>query len=94
MEEATEVPVQCPDIPKRLGTEWQILWFFAHLAAVYIMVNSVTSWLAGWTWRTLLPLLQIPNRSLGHFDFLFTHLFAFSFLPAFLAGFNNLRFKH
>lgn len=72
---------------------WSVLWFLLHLAAVYAIVNLCTLWLAGWTRERLLPFLQQPTSS-GTFEFLFSHLFAFSFIPAFLSGLINARFKH
>ena len=78
----------------RSGICWQPLWFLAHVAVVYIIVNSFTPWLAGWTRQTVLPILEVPSTSSSHFEFLFSHLLAFSFVPAFVAGFNNLKFKH
>ncbi len=75
------------------GGGWQILWFLLHLAAVYAIVNVCTPLLAGWTRGTLLPLLQHPTSS-GRFEYLYSHLFAFSFIPAFLTGLANARFRH
>jgi hypothetical protein len=72
---------------------WQILWFLLHLAAVYVIVEFCTPWLAGWTRGEVLPLLQHPTSS-GKFEFLFSHIAAFSFIPAFLSGLINARFKH
>jgi len=72
----------------------QIVWFLLHLVAVYAIVKFCTAWLAGWTRGTLFPLLQIRTTSSSHFEFLFSHLLAFSFLPAFLVGLINSRFKH
>ncbi len=40
-----------------------------------------------------MPLLQKPTSS-SSFEFLFSHIFAFSFVPAFAAGLVNARFKH
>lgn len=70
---------------------WQALWFFVHLAAVYVIVQFVTPWLAGWTYKTLLPILRSPS---GRFQFFFSHLLAFSFIPAFVSGVVNARFRH
>jgi len=67
--------------------------FFVHLTAVYVIVNFCTPWLAGWTRGRLLPFLGHPTSS-GGLEFLFTHIFAFSFFPALLAGMNNEKFKH
>jgi hypothetical protein len=78
---------------QRSGTGWQGLWFLAHLAAIYAIVHFCTPSLAGWTRETLLPLLQRPTDS-GRFEFFFSHILAFSFIPAFLAGLLNARFKH
>jgi hypothetical protein len=94
MEEATEgqgAPHDGPDTHSARG--WQVLWFLVHLAAVYTIVKFVTPWLAGWTRGTLLPLLQHPTSS-GRFQFFFSHILAFSVIPAFLSGLVNARFKH
>jgi hypothetical protein len=72
---------------------WQVLWFLLHVAVVYGITNFCTTWLAGWTRGTLLPLLQKPT-SLSSYEFLFSHIFAFSFVPAFAVGLINARFKH
>jgi hypothetical protein len=94
MQDAAEESVSPQEKPApRSGVGWQILWFGLHLAAVYVIVKFCTPWLAGWTRGTLLPLLQIPTTS-GRFEFLFSHIFAFSFIPAFLAGLINARFRH
>jgi hypothetical protein len=94
MEDAAEenVPSQERTVRQTKGG-WQILWFLFHLAAVYATVKFCTPWLAGWTRGTLLPLLQLPASS-GRFEFLFSHVFAFSFIPAFLLGMINAKFKH
>ena len=94
MEDAAEGEVLAEDTPARhRAGGWQPLWFLLHLAAVYAIVKFVTPWLAGWTRGTLLPLLQHPTAS-GSFEFLFSHILAFSFIPAFLSGLVNARFKH
>src|SRR5215467_10325132 len=72
---------------------WQLLWFFVHLGAVYAIVKFVTAWLSGWVYGTLLPLLQLHSSS-STFQFLFSHLFAFSAIPAFFSGLANARFRH
>jgi hypothetical protein len=78
--------------PRRSKAGWQILWFSLHLGVVYAVAKFCTPWLSGWTLERLLPLLEIrasPNR----IEFLFSHLFAFSFVPAFVAGLVNARFR-
>jgi hypothetical protein len=72
---------------------WQPLWFLLHLAAIYILVGFCTTAFAGWVNRTLFPFLKILPSPSG-LEFLFAHLFAFSFLPAFIAGLANAKFKH
>ena len=71
---------------------WQILWFGVELAAVYVLVELIVPWLAGWTRNTLLPILQHPTSS-GRFQFLFSHIFELSFIPAFVLGLINTRFR-
>lgn len=94
MEEATERQGLSQDRPDIRGANgWQVLWFLFHLAAVYAIVQFVTPWLAGWTHGTLLPLLRQPTPS-GRFEFFFSHILVFSFIPAFLSGLVNARFRH
>lgn len=94
MEDTVEGQVATEDKPAgRSGSGWQALWFLLHLAAVYALVKFCTPWLSGWTAGKVLPLLQHPTSS-GPFQFLFSHLFEFSFFPAFLLGLINSRLKH
>ena len=72
---------------------WQVLYFVPHLAAIYAITTFCTSRLAIWTRVTLLPLLQEPTSS-SNSEFLFSHILAFSFVPAFIVGLINARFKH
>jgi hypothetical protein len=95
MEGATEG--QVPSHARAAGKTavgWQIVWFLLHVAVVYAIVNFCTPWLAGWTRGRLLPLIQRRTPSSSQFEFLFSHLLAFSFVPAFLAALVNARFKH
>lgn len=80
-------------IGARAGVGWQGLWFLLHLAAVYAIVNMITPRLAGWTRGTLPPLLHRPSSS-GSFEFFYSHLFAVSFIPAFLTGLVNAKLRH
>ncbi len=72
---------------------WQVLWFALHLGAVYVLVKFCTPWFAGWVNRTLFPSLGFATSSSG-LGLLFSHLFAFAFVPAFIAGLVNAKFKH
>lgn len=88
-----ELPLQAK--PRRhASVGWQIIRFLLHLAAVYVIVKFSTPWLAGFTRNTLLPILQQPTSSSSTIEFLFSHIFLFSFGPAFLVGLINARFKH
>jgi len=94
MDDETEDQVLPQDrsAPHRTGG-WQVLWFFVHLAVVYAIVKFAAPWLAGWTRGRLLPLLQYPPSS-SRLEFFYSHLLAFSLIPAFVSGLANARFKH
>jgi hypothetical protein len=95
MDAATQRTGPSPDTPDTHSAGgWQVLWFLLHLAAVYALVEFFTPWLAGWTRGTLLPLLQQHPTSSGRVQFLFSHVLALSFVPAFLSGLINARFRH
>jgi hypothetical protein len=47
----------------------------------------------GWIRTSVLPLVNGPTSS-SSFQFLFSHVFEFSFIPASIAGLANARFKH
>lgn len=68
------------------------LWFLLHLAAVYVWVNLCVTGLAGWVNRTVLPILEIRSAP-SSVAFLSAHLFAFSFLPALVAGLGGAKVK-
>jgi hypothetical protein len=93
MQGATETHALSPAGHAENGMGWQVLWFLLHLAAVYAITMFCTTRLAVWTRGTVLPLLQEPTSSSGS-EFLFSHIFAFSFAPAFAVGLINARFKH
>jgi len=80
--------------PPKVQRGWQLLWFVPHLAAMYLIVNFCTPWLAGWIQATLLPFLLHRPSSSSRFEFLLTYLFALSFVPAFLVGLSSTRFRH
>lgn len=71
----------------------QALWFIPHTALVYAIAKYLPIQLAAWIRNTLLPLLQHPT-SAGSFEFLFSHLLAFTFIPASLVGLINVRLRH
>jgi len=93
MEGTTEEPVLSEGQPKTIaGVGWQIIWFVGHLAAVYVIVTFCSPSLAGLT-RKLLPLLLQRPTSSG-FEFFFSHILVFSFVPAFLLSLVSDRCKH
>jgi hypothetical protein len=71
---------------------WQLARFVLHLVAVYAIAGYGPR-LAGWTRNVVLPLIQVPTSS-SSFEFVFSHIFAFSFVPALFAGLTNASFKH
>ena len=77
---------------QRSSGHWQFLWFFPHLLLVYAIAKFVAPWAAGWVQRVLVQLEVIPPS--GGFGFFFSHILAFNFLPAFLTGLVNARFRH
>jgi hypothetical protein len=91
MESTEELPVRSRATSP--FASWRILWFSLHLAAVYILVQFCTPWFAGWVNRTLLPSLGYAT-SASSLSLLFSHLFIFACVPAFLAGLINAKFKH
>jgi len=86
-------PPEAKPAARSTADGWHTLWFFFHLAVVYAIVNFCTPHLAGWTRVRLLPFLRHPASS-GSLEFMFSHILAFSFIPAFLTGLINARFKH
>ena len=77
---------------RKITPGWEFLWFFLHLATVYLLVKFATPWLAGWTYGQVLPTLQIPTTS-SVYEFEFSHVLTFSVGPALLTGLVNARFK-
>src|ERR1035441_3658345 len=73
--------------PIRASTTRQCVRYALHLAAVYLIVNSTTMWLAGRVRETVLPLIQQHPPTESSFQFLFSHLFVFSLFPSLLVAF-------
>lgn len=67
--------------------------FASHLVAVYFSVKMCTPWLAGRVYDWVLPLFHHLSDG-GRLQFLFSHLFVFSFAPAFAAGIINYKYRH
>jgi hypothetical protein len=91
MDASTQGTRPSQDGPARIDVS-DILWFLLDLAAIYVLVELIVPWLAGWTRDTLLPILHHPTPS-GRFQFLFSHILELSFIPGFALGFINARFR-
>jgi len=79
--------------PRSRSVAWNATYFVLHLAAVYLVVEFVTPSLTGRFHHWLLPILRMPSTD-GDFQFGFTHLLAFSSVPAFLLGLINAQYRH
>lgn len=77
----------------KVSVRRQATRFVFHLASVYLVVLFCSSAFAGWTYRSLFSALQIHTQR-SSFEFLFTHLLFFSFVPSFVTGLLNARFNH
>jgi hypothetical protein len=65
-----------------------------HLAAVYAIARICTPWLIELTHNMILPLLTGRAARISP-QFLYSHLFTFSFVPGLIAGFLNAKlFNH
>ena len=81
------------DSSKAVIVGWHVVRFLLHLSAAYVIASSCPPRLAGWTRTSLLPLLEVPTSS-SNLQFLFSHIFEFSFIPALIAGLANAKFNH
>jgi hypothetical protein len=69
------------------GPVRQIVRFALHLAAVYFISYYGTMWFAAAMWNTVLPVLQRHPPTVGAFQFTYSHVFIWSFVPCILIGF-------
>jgi hypothetical protein len=81
------------DSSKAVIAGWQTVRFLLHLSAIYVVASYFPPHLAGWIRTSFLPLLEVPTSS-SSFQFLFSHIFEFSFFPGLIAGLANAKFKH
>ena len=79
--------------PAQVSLGYQALRFVLHLGAVYLIVWFITPWVAGRWSDWVLPLLQSPEHA-GRLQFLFSHVFALTFLPGLVTGFINAKYRH
>ena len=76
----------------RAGVFKQAAWYALHMTALYFSVRVCTPWIAGRVHDWILPFL-VQSQKEGRLQFLVSHLFAFSFIPAFCAGLMNLKYR-
>jgi hypothetical protein len=67
-----------------------VLRFLCHLAAVYAIAELVVPLFGGWVCARLMP-LAAPGRRI---ECVYSHLFAFSLIPALSVALVNARFRH
>jgi hypothetical protein len=81
--------------PARAGVHsaWQVVRFGLHLSAVYLTVHFCSIWLAGRFHDWAVPLVD-PGNGTSTLQFVFTHLFAFTFIPGFAVGLVNAKYCH
>ena len=72
---------------KSAGHLRQTIRYALHLAAVYVIANATTMWLAGRVYEWILPLIEHNSPTVSSLQFAFSHLFLFSFFPAVLIAF-------
>jgi hypothetical protein len=66
--------------------------FVLHLSAVYLTALFCSAWLAGSFHHWVLPLVD-PGNDTSTFQFLFSHLLVFTFIPAFAVGLINAKYR-
>ncbi len=71
----------------------QVLQFLIHLAAVYLTVWYVTPWVAGRFFDWILPPVN-GGPSGSHMEFMFSHIFSFTFVPGLIVGLINSKHRH
>ena len=71
----------------------QTVWFSIHLAAIYLIVYYWSAWLAGLFYEWIRPIL-LPTNADTSFQFFFSNIFTFTFVPAFLTGLINTKYRH
>jgi|HubBroStandDraft_3_1064219.scaffolds.fasta_scaffold98465_2 hypothetical protein len=69
-----------------------LLQFGFHTFAVYMLVRWITPRLAELTYSKISPILLRRPLAESSIQFFFSHLLAFSFFPAFVAGFVSVKF--
>jgi hypothetical protein len=70
----------------------EMLRFVLHVVAVYLIAHFSCPWLSGeiYAWRPVFGFRSPVSR----FEFLFSHIFAFTVIPGILAGMASARFRH
>jgi hypothetical protein len=93
MEDIDPSPVAAGSVaPKSQNRIFQFGQFGLHTGAVYLISYFLSVWLAGRFHEWVVPLTDPRNRT-STFQFMFSHVFAFAFIPALLAGFVNSQYR-
>jgi hypothetical protein len=79
--------------PTQVSLGQQVVRFVSHVGAIYLIVWFITPWVAGRWYDWILPLLQSPENG-GRLQFMFSHVFALTFLPGLMTGFINAKYRH
>jgi hypothetical protein len=62
--------------------------------ALYVIADFSRNALAYWTRYAILPLFRWDPHGIGFYQFLMSHLFVLTFVPAFLVSLANARLRH
>jgi hypothetical protein len=86
--------MQCSDVFR--GKVWKALsksgWYVVHLSTVYISVRWLTPFLGEQVYGWLMH-VSFRGENQSDFQFLYSHLFLLSIIPAFCAGIINRRYE-
>ena len=83
-------PSQTPPLTKSAASAptslISLALFAVHLSIIYALAYFCSAWLAGRFHAWIIPIVDPANRT-SAFQFVFSHVFAFTFIPAIAAGF-------
>lgn len=82
---ARPISVTIPAPRKYVSPPWQVLWFFVQLVLIYVTVTFFSPRVAYWSRDIVVAIVRLQDPP-SRFEFLFNHIFLFSFLPLFVTG--------
>ncbi len=77
-----------PGVSHHVCAFWQAI---LHVGAIYGIARYCTPRLEEWAYNTIVPMLLGRSPSISSWQFFFSHLFAFSFVPGLIGGFVNAK---